>query len=131
MDIVAFLQFAEAIRVIYEERFEPADGAFAECSSEQYAALEKQGYDRSRRWFVVTGGFFEPTRDTSAEPILVDEGERQLLLDAARWIHRVTDTSGAPFSSFAERLKFLTDRLPEVIWKSAAPKARPHLRLVP
>jgi hypothetical protein len=40
--------------------YEPMDiVTFTECSFEQYRALEEQGYDRSRRWFIVSRGFFE------------------------------------------------------------------------
>jgi hypothetical protein len=62
---------------------------------------------------------------------LVDESERQSLLDAAVWITKVTDASGGLFPSFQERLQFLTSRLPDVLWKPTVPeRQRPRLRLV-
>lgn len=132
MNIGMFLHFAEAIRAIYELRFEPREDSFAECTFEQYSSLEQQGYDRTRRWFVVTGGWFGQVSRPSEELLLVDESERQSLLNAASWITKMTDASGEPFPSFQERLQFLTSRLPDVLWKPTTPeRQRPRLRLVP
>lgn len=132
MDIGTFLRFADAIRAIYELRFEPREDAFTECSSDQHASLERQGHDLTRRWFVVTGGWFDQDRPATEELPLVDDAERQLLLATAAWITKVTDASGEPFASFEARLQSLTSNLPEVLWKPAAPAPRrPHLHLVP
>lgn len=127
MDIVAFLQFAEAIKLMFEIGFEPREESFLECSFDQYRALEEQGYDRSRRWFIVIRGLFEQGNNPPKELRLVDEAERDLLLAASRWVHQVTDASGETFSSFHERMTYLKDRLPEAVWSSAPPRPRPHL----
>jgi hypothetical protein len=132
MDIGMLLHFAEAIRAIYDHEFEPSEDSFTECTFDQYESLERQGYDRTRRWFVVTGRWFEQVSRSSEELLLVDESERQSLLAAAAWTTKVTDASGGPFASFQERLQFLTSRLPDVLWKPTAPeRQRPRLRLVP
>jgi hypothetical protein len=127
MDIVGFLQFAEAIKLMFEIGFEPREESFIECSFEQYRALEEQGYDRSRRWFIVTRGLFEQMNNPPKELRLVDEAERDLLLAASRWVHQVTDASGSAFSSFQERMTYLRDRLPDVLWSTAPSRPRPHL----
>jgi hypothetical protein len=131
MDIAMFLRFAEAIRAIYELGFEPREDSFTECTLEQYSSLERQGHDRTKRWFIVTGGWLGP-ESRSEELLLVDESERQLLLATRAWIVKTTDTSGGPFSSSQERLQSLTRSLPDVLWKPAASeKQRPRLGLVP
>jgi len=128
MDIGTFLHFADAIRVISE----PREDSFTECTFDQYRSLERQGYDRTGRWFIVSGPWFESVAPPADELLLVDESERRLLLAAAAWVTKVTDASGGPFSSFQERLQSLTSYLPEVLWKpSMQGKQRPRLRLVP
>jgi hypothetical protein len=127
MDIVAFFRFATAIKLMFEIGFEPCEESFTECSFDQYRALEEQGYDRGWRWFIVTRGLFEQQNNPPKELRLVDEAERALLLEAARWVHKVTDSSGTTFSSFHERMTYLKDRLPDALWGSAPPGPRPHL----
>jgi len=127
MDIVAFLQFAEALKLMFEIDFEPREESFTECSFDQYRALGEQGYDRSKRWFIVTRGPFEERNNPPKELRLVDEAERVLLLEAARWVHKVTDASGGTFSSFHERMMYLKNRLPPALWSSEPPRPRPHL----
>jgi hypothetical protein len=117
MDIAGVLRFAGAIRVIYDLDFEPRDDAFVECSREQYHSLVAEGQDPGRRWFVVTRGIFEQTNNPPRELRLVDDSERLLLLDAARWIHSVTDRSGESFSSFHDRMSWLKERLPPALWR--------------
>ena len=126
MDIVAFFQFAEAIKLMFEIGFEPSEESFTECSLDQYRALEEQGYAQGRRWFIVTRGLFEQRNNPPKELRLVDEAERALLLEAARWVHKVTNASGNTFSSFHERMTYLKDRLPPALWGSNPPSPRPH-----
>ena len=125
------LRFAEAIHAIYDIGFEPREDSFTECTFNQYRSLERQGLDRTRQWFVVTGGWFEQVSRPSEELLLVDESERRLLLETAAWVTKTADGPGGPFRSFQERLEALTSRLPDVLWKPTAPKKRPRLRLVP
>ncbi len=130
MDIFTLLKFAESIRVIHEIGFEPRPESFTECSTQQYRSIAGQGYDPSRGWYVVTRGRFEEANNPPAEARLVDDSERQMLLAAAAWIHKVTDESGQTFLSFQERLSYLKSRLPPVLFGSGEKKTTPRLHLV-
>ncbi len=68
------LTAADALRVVFEYAFEIAEENFVELAAEQYAALEDQRGDTSKRWFRLTRGIFEDHNNPPEELPIVDEG---------------------------------------------------------
>lgn len=127
MSVIEFLQLSEAIRLMLELDYEPRADRFIECSVEQRQALADEGYETSRRWFVMSRSASEPSNDPLAVVRLVDETERDAIVGAAVGIIEETDASGQTFTSFRERVEHVSNQMPEIVWKQGGPSPRPRV----
>jgi len=115
------LMAAEALKVVFDHGFEIKDENFVELTFEQYAALEGQGTDISRRWFRLTRGIFEDRNNPPDEIPIVDENEKERIVAAVQLVHDMTSRADRAFGDFRERLAWLSERLPEAITGTLAP----------
>ncbi|HEX9730843.1 MAG TPA: hypothetical protein VGG06_02530 [Thermoanaerobaculia bacterium] len=115
------LMAAEALKVVFDHGFEIKDENFVELTFEQYAALEGQGTDISRRWFRLTRGIFEDRNNPPDEIPIVDENEKERIVAAVQLVHDMTSRADRAFGDFRERLAWLSERLPEAITGKPAP----------
>lgn len=127
MGVIEFLQLSEAIRLMLELDYDPRVDRFLECSMEQRQALAEEGYDTSRRWFVVSRSASEPSNDPLAVARLIDEMERDAIVGAAVGILDETEATGQAFSSFRERVEHVSNQMPEIVWKQGGPRERPRI----
>lgn len=109
------LMTAQALKVVYDHGFEIKDENFVELTYDQYAALEHQGADISKPWFRLTRGIFEDRNNPPDEVPIVDESEKNQILEAVQLVHHMTSRADRSFRDFRERLAWLSERLPEAI----------------
>ncbi|MFC1642321.1 hypothetical protein ACFL5O_06490 [Myxococcota bacterium] len=115
------LEVAQGMRLIYDYGFELKEESFVELTFEQYQTLRQQGVDTTQRWFRVTRGrsentdHFEGADDPAQGLAVVNETDRQRILEGMRLIYRMTSSDEVAFDSFRDRLEYLRQRLPAVV----------------
>ncbi len=100
------------IQAVFELGFEPKEELFYELTFEQYSQLEREGRDISKRWYTILP---EEQKYNVPELLIVDEEEKDTLLDAAEYINNMCSNEGGKnFSSFEEKLEYAAGILPGV-----------------
>jgi len=127
MGVIEFLQVSEAIRRMLELDYDPREDRLLECSPEQYSALGEQGYDTSKRWFVISHSGSEPASETRGELRVIDETERDMMAGVADGVFDETEATGQTFASFRARLEHVSNQMPEIVWKQGGPREHPRM----
>lgn len=108
-----FLRVGPAIISIFKLGYEPKREMFHELTAEQYAKLEEEGEDISKKWFTLLAD--DPKYEVS-ELLVVNESDIESLLDAVKYIDRLCakNDEAANFKSFQDKLKYAASVLPGV-----------------
>jgi hypothetical protein len=127
-----FFRVVPGIQAIFELGFEPKEELFHELTLEQYSQLEREGRDISKKWYTILP---EEQKYNVPELLILDEEEKNTLLDAAEYLNNMCNDEGEKreFSSFEEKLEYVAGILPEVFSKSsryAKKKETAHLRMI-
>lgn len=128
-----FFRLGPAIQAIFELGFEPKEELFYELTREQYAQLEKEGEDVSKRWFTLIPQ--NPKQDVP-ELLVIDEEGKAALLDALGYINALCEKSEAAdrLVSFEDKLAYAAGVLPGVFSESSnyakAHNKKAHLKVV-
>lgn len=108
-----------ALQIIFTNEIEFQDSSFAELTTEQYAAFERRGQRPPGKLFRVV--HFEPEaiertpEKITLELTIAGEGEKQLILDAVKFVHHASESMPKENPTFAERLAYLRPRLPPIV----------------
>ncbi|WP_149752622.1 hypothetical protein [Rubripirellula obstinata] len=113
-----------ALQIIFTNEIEFQDTSFAELTTEQYAALERRGPRPPGKLYRIVP--FEPEaiertpEKITLELTIADESEKQLLLDAVKFVHRASEPMSKENPTFADRLAYLRPRLPPIVTQSSS-----------
>ena len=108
-----------ALQVIFTQEMEFTQDNFADLTSEQAEAFAQKCGNLTERVYRVTT--IEPQAiERSAEKVtmelsIVTESQRQLLLDGVAFVYRASAAMNKQKPTFAQRLKYLRSRLPEIV----------------
>ncbi|QDV54104.1 hypothetical protein [Rosistilla oblonga] len=109
-----------ALQAIFQSGIEFREDSFAELNAAQREAYERKVAVPDEPIFRVLP--CEPTvierqgnEKVTVELTIATQSERQLLLEAVRFIYRATDELPKESTSFEQRLDFLRQRLPPIV----------------
>ena len=113
------LRIGPAVQVIFQLGYEPKEEIFFELTDEQYHQLEAEGKDISKKWYTIIPD--NPKHDVP-ELLVVNEGEKEALLDAAKFIDDFYQKAhnSTPFATFSEKLQYAATKLPPVFDESSS-----------
>jgi len=103
-----------AIQAIFELGYEPKEELFYELTPEQYSQLEREGNDISKPWYTIIP---ENQKYDTEELLIIEEYEKNSLLDAARYINNICDKSEIKnqLSTYEEKLEYVASKLPATL----------------
>lgn len=119
-----------AIQAIFKLGYEPKEEFFYELTFDQYAQLKREGTDISKKWFTLIP---DDHKLDVPELLIVDENEKNALLDAAKYIHNFCASDGKAFLSFDQKLEYVASQIPSVFSDSSKysqTKSQPKLKIV-
>ncbi|QDS85878.1 hypothetical protein EC9_00350 [Rosistilla ulvae] len=109
-----------ALQAIFHSEIEFREDSFAELNAAQREAYERKVATPDEPIYRVLP--LEPTvierqgnEKITVELTIATQSERQLLLDAVRFIYRASDQMPEESTSFEQRLAFLRQRLPPIV----------------
>ncbi|MEM7495164.1 MAG: hypothetical protein AAF471_03320 [Myxococcota bacterium] len=123
--MLPFIETAAALPAVYKLGFPIKEENIVELSPEQYASLERQGGDMSKKWYRVTRGMFEDCNNPPAELLIVNEREANSLLRATALIMSTSEDSKRTFNSFQERLDYCKGVFPSIFALSEDDEEKP------
>lgn len=108
-----------ALQIIFTHETEFREDSFVELTAEQYEAMERRGQRPAGKLYRIV--HFEPEaiertpEKITLELTIADESERQLILDAVKFVHRASAPMEKENPTFADRLEYLRPRLPPIV----------------
>lgn len=136
MLLAQLLTIAPGIRALFDMGFEPQEKLFHELTADQYAALERQGQDISKKWFaVLSDNPVVLARQAPRELTIVTEPEKAALFEAVKHLNKICEAEIAQgrLKTFEEKLKYAAKILPEPFTRDtifAAEAKKPYLKVV-
>jgi hypothetical protein len=121
-----FFETAPALSAIFQLGFEPKEEYFYELTAEQYQQLGAQGEDITETWYMILP---EESKHLTDEAVIVNERQKNDLLEAAKVIENYCNQSGKKFNDYEEKLEYVSSLLPPVFTKDSKFK-RNRLKLV-
>jgi len=111
-----FFKTGPALSVIFQLGFEPKPEYFYELTAEQYGHIKAQGRDINKRWFIILS---EENKQASDEVMIVNEQEKESLLNAAIVIENYCAESNRDFDNYSDKLEYVASLLPRVFTKNS------------
>jgi len=106
-----FFSLGPAIQKIFELGFELSDEDFTEFTDIQYEIIRSKGENTDKKWYVVDTRVPGWARDAD---VVADEEEKQAMLDAVAYIHRLTKGTDVENGTFEQKLFFAASKLPSL-----------------
>ena len=118
------LRLIPALQIIFTHEIEFDADSFVELTQEQYEALRRRGEQKSGRLYRIVP--FEPkaiertATKVTLELTIADDMERELLMDAVKFVYHASETIDKENPTFADRLEYLRPRLPPIVTQAAS-----------